>query len=208
MSSHRRILSERHFTKSFVCNQMVDMIRSYACKLNINQSKVAIQIQDWDQSSVREHCVDKILKICLEAKSLFQNYSRVLKVSSPCYVIGDLHGNLHDLLVYEKAIWKLGPYFNPANYLFLGDYVDRGDYSVECILYLLCMKLLVPDRIFMIRGNHECRSLQKEFTFYNECKVKFGDKGEDVWEAFNDVFDVMPLCAVIDESIFCAHGGK
>lgn len=163
--------------------------------------------QDWDLESVRMSCVDKILKICQESRSLLKNSNRVIKITSSCYVIGDLHGNLHDLLIYEKTIWKLGPYFNSSNFLFLGDYVDRGDYSVEVILYLLCLKLLVPDRIFMLRGNHECRSLQKEFTFYTECCNKFGARGEEVWEVFNSVFDVMPLCGVIDESIFCAHGG-
>ena len=207
MSRVRRILSERYFTRNYVCNQLVDMIRKYAIKLKIYSSKIKIDAPDWELPAQRLRCVDKIVNICSEAKAMFEKGGRVLKVGSPCYVIGDIHGNLNDLLIYEKVLWKLGPYFNAANFLFLGDYVDRGDYSVECILYLLCMKLLAPDRIHMLRGNHEARALQVEFTFQTEVNTKFAHEGARMFEVFNDVFDAMPLCALLDESIYTAHGG-
>ena len=166
----------------------------------------------WQPNS--RDCIELIIQICHKMIDLFkrENNQAIINVSTPCYVIGDLHGNLHDLLVYDHTIINhrgYESYLSTANYLFLGDYVDRGDYSIECILYLFCQKILTPHRIHMLRGNHECRSLQKEFTFFDECKIKFGDKyAEKLWNLMNNVFDVMPLVAIIDDSIFCAHGGK
>ncbi|KAH7643845.1 hypothetical protein HUG17_6207 [Dermatophagoides farinae] len=165
----------------------------------------------WQPNS--RDCIELIIQICHKMIDLFkrENNQAIINVSTPCYVIGDLHGNLHDLLVYDHTIINhrgYESYLSTANYLFLGDYVDRGDYSIECILYLFCQKILTPHRIHMLRGNHECRSLQKEFTFFDECKIKFGDKyAEKLWNLMNNVFDVMPLVAIIDDSIFCAHGG-
>lgn len=122
----------------------------------------------------------------------------------------DIHGNLTDLLTYDFNIWRSNVYFCSSNLLFLGDYVDRGSYSVECILVLLCMKAIAPHRVHLLRGNHETRQLQREYTFFNEVIEKFGVEGQvgqQVFEAFNTVFDVMPLVAIVDESIYCAHGG-
>ena len=107
-------------------------------------------------------------------------------------------------------VWRSNVYFFSSNLLFLGDYVDRGPNSVECILYLLCMKAIAPHRVHLLRGNHETRQLQREYTFHNEVTEKFGVEGgfaETIFDAFNAVFDVMPLVAIVDESIYCAHGG-
>lgn len=89
--------------------------------------------------------------------------------------------------------------------------MDRGQWSVECVLYLFCMKLLFPGTFFLLRGNHEVKSLQVNFSFKTECLKKFKkgmtDRGIDMWNMFNDAFDEMPIAALIDEKIFCAHGG-
>lgn len=126
------------------------------------------------------------------------------------FLISDIHGNLTDLLTYDMNVWRSNVYFFSSNLLFLGDYVDRGPNSVECILYLLCMKAIAPHRVHLLRGNHETRQLQREYTFHNEVTEKFGVEGgfaETIFDAFNAVFDVMPLVAIVDESIYCAHGG-
>ncbi|CAG2174864.1 unnamed protein product [Oppiella nova] len=134
--------------------------------------------------------------------------SRVVRVSSPVYVLGDIHGNLHDIMVYERSLWKMGPTCLGKSFLFLGDYVDRGEHSVECILYHLCHKVMSPQKYWLLRGNHELRSVNQSFTFRNECLEKFGESvGQKLWKKFNTVFDFVPICAVIDESIYCAHGG-
>jgi hypothetical protein len=93
---------------------------------------------------------------------------QVVKVSSPCYVLGDIHGNFHDLMIYEKVLYRMGLICVSANYLFLGDYVDRGKYGLECTLYLLSNKLLAPERYWLLRGNHDVRAVQQQFTFHRE----------------------------------------
>lgn len=79
---------------------------------------------------------------------------------------GDLHGNYMDLMYFEQALWQLSPTLSPSKLLFLGDYVDRGRYSVEVIAYLFAYKVQVPQKIILLRGNHEIRDIQKSFTFY------------------------------------------
>ncbi|KAJ6222672.1 hypothetical protein RDWZM_001217 [Blomia tropicalis] len=136
-----------------------------------------------------------------------KNSAHCVHVQSPAYVIGDIHGNLSDLLSLEACLWKRFPLV-PANLVFLGDMVDRGRWSIECVTYLICLKILMPDKVTLLRGNHETRQLQCHYTYRNECLKKYGNEyGERVWQLTNRIFDLLPLCAVIDEKIFCAHGG-
>jgi hypothetical protein len=101
-----------------------------------------------------------------------------------------------------------------GNFLFLGDYVDRGLNCLECVAYLFAMKLQLPTKVFLLRGNHETRDVNGweehygERSFIFQCRQRFGDDvGYRIWEACNQAFDRMPLAAVIDHSIFCVHGG-
>ena len=102
------------------------------------------------------------------------------------------------------GFWRTSPFLNECNYLFLGDYVDRGLYGVECVSYLFAMKLLAPKKFWLCRGNHEIRSLQEMFTFFNECVTNYSEK---VWTSFNEVFDRLSIAAVVDNRIFGCHGG-
>lgn len=138
---------------------------------------------------------------------LLEKESRCVSVSSPAYVIGDIHGNIEDLLSLEKCIWRRFPSVG-ANLVFLGDYVDRGKWSIECATYLCALKVLMPGQVSLLRGNHEVRALQCHYSYRVECLAKYGDEfGPKVWEITNRIFDRLPLCAVIDDVIFCAHGG-
>ena len=95
-----------------------------------------------------------------------------------------------------------------ANFVFLGDYVDRGAWGLECALYIAAFKVLCPNKVTMLRGNHEVRSLQKHYSYYRECIAKYGETyGLKIFELSNRIFDRLPVCALVDDAIFCCHGG-
>ena len=100
---------------------------------------------------------------------------------------------------------KIGGETPDTNYLFMGDYVDRGYYSVETVSLLMCLKVRFPNRIYLTRGNHESRHITQVYGFYDECMRKYGNS--NVWKYFTDLFDYVPLTAVVDNQIFCLHGG-
>ena len=143
----------------------------------------------------------EVLQLCERARSLLSEESNVHGVRAPVTVVGDIHGQFHDML----EMFKLGGPAPDTNYLFLGDYVDRGYYSVETVTLVVALKVRYPDRVTIIRGNHESRQITQVYGFYDECVRKYGHAG--VWKAFTDLFDYMPLTAVVENQIFCPHGG-
>ncbi|KAK2589426.1 putative serine/threonine protein phosphatase [Conoideocrella luteorostrata] len=139
--------------------------------------------------------------ICAKTKELLMRESNVVHVRAPVTVVGDIHGQFFDLI----EIFRIGGYCPDTNYLFLGDYVDRGMFSVETISLLVCLKLRYPNRVHLIRGNHESRGVTQSYGFYTECSRKYGNA--NVWHYFTDMFDFLTLSVVIDNQIFCVHGG-
>jgi len=135
-----------------------------------------------------------------EATTIFVNQPAMLELEAPIQIVGDIHGQYHDLL---RLFEHCG--FPPdANYLFLGDYVDRGKNGLECMCLLLAYKIKYPENFFLLRGNHECASINRIYGFYDECKRRYNIK---MWKKFQEVFNVLPFAAVVDEKIFCIHAG-
>lgn len=129
--------------------------------------------------------------LCSEVQNIFQKEPLFIDVDSPLVIFGDIHGNLSDLYNIQKNFWVSGDSrFKHYKYIFLGDFVDRGFQSFEVILFLFIHKLVFPQNFVLIRGNHETRSVNRYYTFLEECKHKFGQEhGLGVWEGFNTVFD-------------------
>ncbi|CAM9888099.1 unnamed protein product, partial [Ectocarpus sp. 12 AP-2014] len=139
-----------------------------------------------------------------QALEILKTEPNALELKAPIKIVGDLHGQFFDLI---SMLENCGTPRDGASYLFLGDYVDRGEFSCEVLLYLLALKVAHPMKVHLIRGNHECRSLTTHFGFKDECKSKYG---LPVYYRFLRCFELMPLCAVIANDhgrYFCTHGG-
>lgn len=138
--------------------------------------------------------------LCIQVRALFAEQPMLLELDAPMRVVGDIHGQYFDLM----RMFEYGGSPANVNYLFLGDYVDRGRNSIECIVLLLCYKMRHPENFFILRGNHECASINKLYGFFDECKRRYNIK---LWKTFGDVFNYLPVCALIEDRIFCMHGG-
>lgn len=205
---HLRAISYERINPKSIFNEIRAILRRFArLKYGFGHIEVNDTCPKWEKNEDRLKLAEKIFLVCKSSAEYFRSKPRVMRIQSPIYIFGDIHGNFKDLMIYDRLFWRTAPSGHIVNCLFLGDYVDRGDSSLECVLYLLCLMLQRPDSINLLRGNHEFRPIQRQFTFHKECCDKFDTEGDVLWEAFNNVFDCMPLCAVIDEQIYCAHGG-
>ncbi|KAK6232938.1 Calcineurin-like phosphoesterase domain [Theobroma cacao] len=142
----------------------------------------------------------EIRQLCVVSKDIFLQQPNLLELEAPIKICGDIHGQYSDLL----RLFEYGGLPPNANYLFLGDYVDRGKQSLEAICLLLAYKIKYPENFFLLRGNHECASINRIYGFYDECKRRFNVR---LWKTFTECFNCLPVAALIDEKILCMHGG-
>lgn len=149
---------------------------------------------------VEEVTEAEVVYLVMECRKLFMSQPVLVEIEAPVKMCGDIHGQYHDLL----RLFDLGGYPPETNYIFLGDYVDRGDQSLECICLLFAYKLRFPDNFFLLRGNHESSSINRIYGFFDECKRRFNVR---LWKLFTDTFNCLPVAGLVDERILCMHGG-
>lgn len=142
----------------------------------------------------------EVRSLCLKSREIFLQQPILLELGAPIKICGDIHGQYMDLL----RLFEYGGFPPKANYLFLGDYVDRGKQSLETICLLLAYKIKYPENFFLLRGNHECASINRIYGFFDECKRRYNTK---LWKTFTDCFNCLPIAAIVDDKIFCCHGG-
>merc|ERR550525_199898 len=142
----------------------------------------------------------QITLLCHAVRDIFMSQNSLLELEAPIKIVGDIHGQYYDLL----RLFEYGGFPPEANYLFLGDYVDRGKQSLETISLLLAYKIKFSENFFLLRGNHECASINRIYGFYDECKRRYTIR---LWKTFTDCFNCLPVSAVIEDKILCMHGG-
>ena len=143
---------------------------------------------------------DEIIFLCKLIRPILLNQPTLLELKPPITIVGDIHGQYHDLL----RIFEISSYPPLTNYLFLGDYVDRGKKGIETVCLLFLFKIKYPNNFFLLRGNHENSSMNRFYGFYDECIKNFSIR---IWKCISDIFNCLPLVALIDDKIFCCHGG-
>lgn len=142
----------------------------------------------------------EILGLISAAKDVFMEQPVFLELQGPLKICGDIHGQYYDLL----RIFEYAGYPPESNFLFLGDYVDRGRQNLETICLLLAYKIKYPENFFMLRGNHESDSINRIYGFYEECKRRYNVK---MWKKFTECFNCLPVAALIEDKVLCMHGG-
>ncbi|CAI9776091.1 unnamed protein product [Fraxinus pennsylvanica] len=163
----------------------------------INRSLTSRHLSTVRQVQMLEN---EIRTLCIASREIFLSPPNLLELEAPIKICGNIHGQYVDLL----RLFEIGGFPPEANYLFLGGYVDYGRESIETICFLLAYKIKYPENFFLLRGNHECTSVNMIHGFYDECEGRYNVR---LWKAFIDCFNCLLVAALIGDKILCMHGG-
>jgi diadenosine tetraphosphatase ApaH/serine/threonine PP2A family protein phosphatase len=167
-------------------------------------SNSGCNVDAWLETLQSGECISErnLKQLCTIVSELLMEESNVQPVTSPVTIVGDLHGQLFDLLHMLQQVGGSPP---NTKYIFLGDFVDRGHHSVETLSLLMCLKAKYPGCVTLVRGNHESRQVTQVYGFYDEVMRKYGNAS--AWRHCVAVFDCMSLGAIVDGRVLCVHGG-
>jgi serine/threonine-protein phosphatase 2A catalytic subunit len=195
------LCSASGFLSSFAEERSENKYSKMPCAPEADGRHADIEAQFQYVLNTSELSCNDCITLSESVQEVLQAEPNCLSLQSPLTLVGDIHGQFNDL---KELISNVGS--SPeARYLFLGDFVDRGEHSVRTLCLAWLMKLRSRERVFLLRGNHECRSITQCYGFYDECIMLFGNTL--AWSAFMRAFDCLPLTAVIDSGIFCTHAG-
>lgn len=184
-----------------------DYVR-YCLDLPVSREKAVTFEPGWASAHMPR---DSIAELCIVAVEVLSMQPTLVQAAAPCKVFGDIHGQFSDLLLFFKLFGQPDHHtgdIEALEYVFLGDLIDRGRQGVEVVLFLFCLKVLYPERVWLIRGNHEDADINLRYGFHDECMMKYpnGD-GQMVFNLISDVYSWMPLACLIEDRILCIHGG-
>ena len=142
-----------------------------------------------------------LIDLCDEAIGVLQGSPQIPEIDGNVMIVGDIHGNFLDFVrIIQEYRQK-----EPEHIVFLGDYVDRGNLSIEVISGLLAFAVLNPEKVTLLRGNHEFRTVNESYGFKDEINEVYQET--ELYDKFNEVFSWLPLCAIVNQKVFCVHGG-
>jgi protein phosphatase len=198
--------------------EIIKLMKQPIIDLHDKVIQVLLRPREWiEKSSIDdtkfELEVGVVFDLISKTMKIVEEQPILLKLEAPIKIFGDIHGQYVDLMrffdLYNSPTEGVGGDIEGTDYLFLGDYVDRGTHSLETMCLLMALKIKYPNQIHLIRGNHEDRWINSAFGFQTECITRLNEDPDNpvIFNTFNDLFDRLPLAAVINDTVLCLHGG-
>eukprot|EP01125_Pyxidicula_operculata_P012266 TRINITY_DN4026_c0_g1_i1.p1 TRINITY_DN4026_c0_g1~~TRINITY_DN4026_c0_g1_i1.p1 ORF type:complete len:369 (+),score=71.27 TRINITY_DN4026_c0_g1_i1:39-1145(+) len=192
-------------------HEMWSLLRShFKC---VEDPSPDLPTHEWSSDAHKTKFIKLLEPLCVSTIEFLKKDKMLLEIPTPAYILGDLHGSYRDLEFFQKNFWNCGVDFTPSNFVFLGDFVDKGYHPLEVTAHIFALKIMFPNQVFLLRGNHEFESQNGKsdnpMYFKEVCKSMIQDEKEAVriWRMVNSCFDWLPVAGTIKNKIFVCHGG-